>query len=150
MKKIILIVSIAIIAAVVGVLVCLGPKISAGSYPYAEEYEFNMDEASLIKRIQIFKEKHPEYNVPSPEIVDGRRNASDQWYHIYFYYSGENKIVKTWVRSEGPHKSTFAFVAINTGLNLGNWKFINEDFASKENREEKRKFKERILDSLNK
>lgn len=42
-------------------------------------------------------------------------------------------------------KTTFAFVSINEGLTLGDWKEINIDFSRSENKEEKKKFEERIL-----
>jgi hypothetical protein len=149
MKKIILIVGLIIVLAFVGVLVWLGPKISAGSYAYAGKYEIDTNEASLINIIQRFKNDHPQYNVPTQVgVFDGRTDSSDHWYHIYFYYPQENKIIYSWLRSNGKNETTFALVAVNDGLTLGNWKDFNKDFSRQENKENKKKFEERILNVI--
>jgi hypothetical protein len=147
MKRVVLIVGI--IIAIVGAIVWLGFKFSPGSYAYAEEYEIDTSEASLASIIQKFKSDHPQYNVPSQVgLKDGRTDSSDYWYHIYFYYPQENKIIYTWLRSNGKNETTFALVAINDGLTLGNWKDFNKDFSRKENKENKKKFEERILNVI--
>lgn len=128
-----------------------------GSYPYAEEYELNSSEDQVKVAINKFKEEHPEYIVPkvtinnqgSWDLTDGQSKEPNYWYGVYFYYKSENKIVFTWLRPVGKHKTTFAFVSINDGLNLGNWKDINKDFNRLENKEEKKKFEERILNKIN-
>ncbi len=127
-----------------------------GSYQYAEEYEFNYSEEQVKKAINKFKEDHPEYLVPKVtinnqggwDLTDGQSKESDHWYRVYFYYKTENKIIFTWTRPAGKHKTTFAFVSINDGLNLGNWKDINKDFSRSENNDEKKKFEERILNKV--
>lgn len=117
-----------------------------GSYPYAEKYVLNTNEKDLIKAIDFFKKGNPKYKVPQiVGLKDGRNNADDYWYHIYFYYPEENQIVYTWVRLEEKNKIVFALVSINEGLTLGNWKVINKDYSSKENAEQKKKFEDRIL-----
>ena len=117
-----------------------------GSYPYAERYILNTNEKDLITAIDSFKKSNPKYNVPqSVGLQDGRGNADDYWYHIYFYYPEENQIVYTWVRLEEKSKTAFALVSINDGLALGKWKEINKGFSNAENAEQKKKFEDRIL-----
>ncbi|MBK8712291.1 MAG: hypothetical protein IPL97_10535 [Niastella sp.] len=122
-----------------------------GSYPYAEEYEINVNESDLIEAIQNFKKDNPQYIVPEQtQLNDGRNNEAGQnyWYHIYFYNQDENKIIKCWTRPIDKGKTTFAFIGINQGLELGNWKMINKDFSRSENKEVKKKFEERILNKI--
>lgn len=122
-----------------------------GSYPYREEYQLNVPETTLVEAIQGFKKDNPQYVVPEQtQLTDGRNNAAgqDYWYHIYFYYEDENRIVKCWTRPAEKGKTTFAFIGINQGLELGNWKYINKDFSRSENKEEKKKFEERILNKI--
>jgi hypothetical protein len=131
-------------------------EFAPGSYPYAETYELNAPETEVINTINQFKTDHPELYTPKVQIQnngqfdlnDGRNDSSDLWYSIYFYYPKENQIVYTWARSEGKQKTTFAFVAVNSSLTLGNWKRINKDFSSNENKKLKEQFEERILDSI--
>ena len=122
---------------------------SPGSYPYAEEYLINANEATLVEAIKDFKKNNPQYIVPEQtKLKDGRNSEKDYWYHIYFYYKEENKIIYTWTRPAEKGKTTFAFVSINDGLTIGNWKEINKDFSNSENSEEKKKFEERILNKI--
>ena len=123
-----------------------------GSYPYREEYVLNVSESTLIEAIQDFKKNNPQYIVPmQTQLTDGRDNENfrDHWYHIYFYYEDENRIVHYWTRPAENGKTTFAFIGIIQGLELGsNWKRINKDFKRSENKEEKKKFEERILNKI--
>ena len=119
-----------------------------GSYPYREAYELNVPESILIEAIQDFKKENPQYIVPEQTLfIDGRKNEPflDHWYHIHFYYEDENKIVKCWTRPSEKDKTTFAFIGVGQ---LGNWKMINKDFNRSENKEEKKKFEERILNKI--
>lgn len=129
---------------------------SPGSYPYAETYELNYSEEEVKAAINKFKQEHSEYIVPkvtinnegSWDLPDGQSKEPSHWYGVYFYYKNENKIIFTWTRPAEKGKTTFAFVSINNGLNLGNWKRINKDFSRSENEEEKKKFEERILKKI--
>ena len=123
-----------------------------GSYPYAEEYRLNVKESELINAIEKFKEDNPDYCAPPQiKLKDGRKdNPEDHWYHVYFYYENENRILKTWVRQFDKEHTSFAFVAINDGLQLGNWKRINKDFSYKENKLQKEKFEQMILNEIKK
>jgi hypothetical protein len=131
--------------------------ISPGSYPYAEIYELNFPEKKVIDAINKFKKLHPEMIVPKV-TVEGRgsfdmtesegRKENSHWYFIYFYYQKENQIVSTWTRSSQKESTSFAFVALNNGLNIGNWKDINNDFNSSENQQLKKDFEKRILEPV--
>jgi hypothetical protein len=66
-----------------------------------------------------------------------------------FIFSEENKIIKTWIQGQfEKNKTIFAFVAVNEGLTLGHWKYINKDFSREENEIQKKKFEERILKKI--
>lgn len=127
-------------------LVITSCNFAPGSYPYAEIYDFEVSEDVLINAVKNFKEENPEYNLPKQErFKDGRRNEKDHWYHIWFYYSKENKIVKCWIRGK-----KIAFVGIGDGLHLVNYMEVNKDFSRKENKKQKEKFEELILDKIKK
>lgn len=134
-------------------LMAVSCNLAPGSYPYAEEYEINVNESELIKAIQNFKKDNPQYIVPAQtQLTDGRKNEQGQnfWYHIYFFNHEENRIIKCWTRPIDNKKTTFAFIGINQGLELGNWRMINKDFSSSENKEEKKKFEQQILNVIKK
>ena len=76
-------------------------------------------------------------------FTDGKRDEKDHWCHIWFYYSDRNIIVKSWIRG-----NKIAFVGIGDGMDLSNYKEINKDFGFFENRAEKKKFEERILNPI--
>ena len=124
-------------------------NLAPGSYPYAEEYHINVSESVLIKTIEDFKKDNPKYVLPEQvDLQDGRNGDNDHWYHIYFYFPEENQIVYTWTRPSEKGKTTFAFVSINKGLILGNWKEINKDFNQIDNNEQKKKFEDRIFNKI--
>ncbi len=125
-------------------------NLAPGSYPYAERYELDVNETTLIQAIENFKKDNPQYNIPDTvEMKDGRRNAKDYWYHIYFYFPDENKVVKTWTRpADEINKTTFAFIGVHDGLGLGKWKFINKDFSRSDNDKQKEIFEARILQKV--
>jgi len=128
----------------------------SGSYPYAETYELNYSEEEVKTAINKFKQEHSEYIVPKVtidgkaacDLIDEQSKEPNHWYIVYFYYPQENQIILTWTRPTEKGKTTFAFVSINEGLTLGNWKEINKDFSSLENKDMKKKFEERILDKV--
>lgn len=132
----------------ISLLISMSCNLAPGSYPYAEEYKFDTNEQNLIRAIRGFKETNPEFQIPeSTQLKDGRK-ANDFWFHVYFYYSNENEIVKCWTRAIDKNHTTFAFVGINKGLKLGNWKMINQDYTRSENKMQKKKFEERILNKI--
>jgi len=130
-----------------------------GSYARAETYEFEIPEDSLISIIEDVKKEKPEIALTQKVNIsggqsfymdEGRNNEKflDHWYHIYFYYSDKNEIVKTWTRPKTKNSTTFAFVGINSGLTLGNWRTINESFWWWKNKPDKQEFEERILKKI--
>lgn len=131
-------------------------NLASGSYPYAETYELNYSEEEVKTAINKFKHENSEYMVPKVtvdgkatwDLIDEQSKEPDHWYIVYFYYPKENKIILTWTRPAEKGKTTFAFVSINEGLILGNWKEINKDFSRSENKEEMKKFEERILNKI--
>lgn len=131
--------------------VYLAKIFAPGSYANAEIYELSVSEPVLDSIVQDFKDENPQYKIPGElELKDGRANPNDHWYHLYFYYKKENQIVYAWARAAmgTKTKTNIAFVGINEGLKLGNWKDINKDFGFFENRAQKKKFEERILNVL--
>ena len=128
-----------------------------GSYARAELYQFNIPEDSLIKIINSVKTENinltltKKVNVPNGgqfALEDGRKDNSDHWYSIYFYYPDKNQILHTWTRPKNKNTTTFAYVGLNNGLTLGNWKTINDSFWWWKNKPEVEEFEERILKKI--
>jgi hypothetical protein len=139
---------ISLIVLLLGLVSC--NYFAAGSYPYAELYEVECDPLDLVEAVKQFKADNPDFAVPQEVgFIDGNSGKrDDHWYHIYFYYKSENKILNTWIRYNKESTSTFAFVAVKNGLQIGNWKEINNDLSKQENRLEKQKFEDRILNRV--
>ncbi|WP_158800265.1 hypothetical protein [Pedobacter sp. L105] len=122
---------------------------SPGSYPYAEEYNVNVNEAKLINSINKFKKTNPKYIVPGRlNLKEGRNQVNEHWYSVYFYYPESDEIIYAWTRPNGPESTTLGFVSINHGNHLGNWKDINKDFKSSQNLMQKEKFVNLILNPI--
>nr|MBK9653327.1 hypothetical protein [Bacteroidota bacterium] len=135
----------------------LGQDFAPGSYAYAEEYDIDYSEQQVIKAIQNVKMQHSDFIVPKTTIekkgsyglYDEPQKGTSHWCTFYFYYKQENQIVMMLTREVSQNETTILFVSINTGLDLGNWKDINNDFTRAENRAQKKKFEERILSKIN-
>ena len=120
--------------------------LAPGSYPNAEIYEFETTEVKLIEAVNKFKIHNPEYSLLNQErFKDGRRNKSDHWHHIWFYYHKDDEIVKCWIR-----EGKIAFIGLGDGIKLSNYMEINKDFSRKENKYEKEKFERLILSEIKK
>jgi hypothetical protein len=129
---------------ITSLLIFISCIFAPGSYPYAEIYEFDVSEEILINAAENFKKENPEYNLFNQErFKDGKRNKKDHWYHIWFYYSQDNIIVKCWIRN-----NEVAFVGLGDGMNLNNYKEVNKDFTRKENKAQKDKFEKLILNKI--
>lgn len=116
-----------------------------GSYPYAEVYEFDVSEKSLIETVKSFKRDNPKYVLKNQDrFVDGFKNNS-RWYHIWFYYPERNIIVKCWIRD-----NKIGFVGIGDGMELKNYKEINKDIAIHSNIKEKQIFEKLIICKIKK
>jgi hypothetical protein len=86
-KKVIIISIIAVL--IVGGVIWFGYNFSSGSYPYAEEYTFNISEPDLINAVEFFKAENIKYCQPSQmQLKDGRGDSpdNDHWHHVYFYF----------------------------------------------------------------
>lgn len=124
---------------------------SPGTFPNAEIYSFELSEPELIKIINRFKESNKKYIPPSKyDLTDGRYNLEDHWYRLYFYYPETNEIIYAWTRVNTKNSTTLGFVRVNKGNQLGNWKDINRDFDYSENRNQKEKFNNVILNPIRK
>lgn len=122
---------------------------SPGSYPNAETYDIRVSEEKIINSINKFKDVNPKFVPPvSFNLQDGRFNANDHWYDVYFYYPESKEIIHVWTRPGGSGSTTIGFVGVNQGDRLGNWKDINRDFSSSENSMQKAKFEKLILDPI--
>lgn len=122
-----------------------------GSYPYAEIYDFQTDELQLVNAVKEFKRENPTFEVPKQtNLIDGKRNdIDDHWYHVYFYYQDTNQIISTWIRKKDDEVTSLALIAINDGLRLGNWKYLNKDFSDSDNIIQKKKFENSIIKKVN-
>jgi len=134
-----------------------GWLMAPGSYARAEIYELQISEDSLVQVIMDFKNENPELVLSKPVhipngqdyfFMDGRRDSTDHWYHVYFYYPDKNQIVKTWIRRDTRTTTQFAFVSLNNGLTLGNWITVNESFWWWKNKPIKEEFENRILKKI--
>ena len=132
-------------------------SLAPGSYARAEIYELDIPEKTLIKLIEDFKNDNPTLDltervrIPNGQefyMEEGRQDSSDHWYSIYFYYPDKNQIVKTWTRPKTKNSTSFAFVGLNDGLTLGNWKDVNESFFWWKNTPMKDEFEKKILDGI--
>lgn len=143
------------------IFLCVGLTscwLAPGSYPYAELYVLDFPEEDVSKAIMRFKDEHKEYTVPKVtingqgawQLPDERTKDPSFWFKFYFYYEKEDQILYTWIRPVNNHKTTFAFVSINQGLNIGNWKDINHDYSNSVNKEHKERFEARILTEVKK
>ncbi|KLT70511.1 hypothetical protein [Flavobacterium sp. ABG] len=155
MKKITYLV---IIIFSITLLFYLGNKFAPGSYPYAEKYELQYKFDTVKSAILRFKEKNKDYIVPkvsienqgSWDLKDESKSETSNWYRFYFYYKKENKVIYTLISSTGENSTEFSFISINNGLNIGNWKDINNDLDFFENKKEKKLFEDRILIGIKK
>ena len=128
-----------------------------GSYPFAEKYELNYSEEEVKIAVKKLKRNNTEFMVPhvtinnkrAQDLVDGPVGPHSHWYKFYIYYKKENQIIYTWVQSIDKNRSRFAFVTVMDGLDLANKSYdINNDFSSTENKEQLKKFEERILSKV--
>jgi len=156
--KIIFLTAGLILVAIFGIYK-LARMFASGSYPFAEIYELNYSEDKVIKAVEQFKIQHSDMIAPkvtienkgSYDLKDSEgRTGNSYWYKIYFYYPKENQIIFTWTRPNGNGKTSFAFVSVNNGLDIGHWKEINDDFGFVENRRIKKDFEEGILKPIEK
>lgn len=126
--------------------------ISAGSYPYAEIYNFKHSETEVKKALNKFKSLHPEYKVPNSvggiQLADHQTENPSFWYISYFYFKDENEVIYTFTRENGKSETIFGLVGVEK-IETNYWKNINDDFTYNENRKQIEKFEKRIFKVLN-
>ena len=135
--------------------------IISGSYPYSENYTFNISREELISKIKEFKEKNIEYRVMTTfengergELPDGlnTQDTLDIFYAIYFYKTDLNMTLLSVINmtKEIPTRpATIQLVGMTKSKNFGSWKTINtKDLSKEENAQIKALFETRILDKL--
>ncbi len=144
------------LALLLFILYYIAWMLAPGSYPRAEKYTFSIPEDSLIRIIEEVKKESPELNLDTSvkvpnggnfELEDGRKSY---WYSIYFFYSDKQEIIHTWTRPIDNNSTTFAFVGINSGLTLGNWRTVNSSFWWWQSDSDIEEFERRILTKITK
>lgn len=68
---------------------------------------------------------------------------------IYFYNPHQNVILNICILGNSTN-TKLAFVALNKGLDIGNWKDVNKDFSYKENEKIKEYFQTKYLTPIKK
>jgi hypothetical protein len=111
-------------------------------------YTLPFPEKDVIEAVEAFKARTPESTVPLENLPDGRKDDTDYWYHIYFFMSNQQEIVHCWTQPISKTETKFAFVGINRGLRLGNWRLVNKDFKGKENKEVIKRFETIFLNPI--
>lgn len=128
-----------------------------GVYPRAEFYKFDVPEDSLINIIERVKRENPNFTLPEHvktpdgnfiELKDGRRDSSDRFYSIYFFYPDSDQILHTWIRSDFSGKTTFALAGINSFKKEWRWKPLNESFWWWKNQSKIEEFENGILNKI--
>ncbi len=131
------------------ILKTIAPFFYSGAYPFSAIYEIDVKESLLIQKIKEFKEDNPSYNTPEQcGLIDEIDPSYKNYFIIYFYYKEENKIAFIWVSSGNKNKSELGVVAINNGLDIGNWRRLNSDLDEEETQKELSLFENRILKQL--
>lgn len=122
---------------------------SPGLYPNAEMYEINLKDSTLISKIQKFKMSNSVFEVPNKiGLTDGYFGEHKERFGFYFYLKNENKTIFIWVRALTLSQAQLAFVSVNEGVELGNWKELNNDYDFFETRKERERFENLVLKRL--
>jgi hypothetical protein len=116
-----------------------------GSYPYAQEYQFDVPVKELYNRVEKFKADNPEYD-PSKEMNLHDSFVENGFSDMYIIYKEKNTLVHIVI--SGKIKSLY-FDALNNLSDEFKWNCINRDFNRKENMAAKREIRSRFLDKLN-
>ena len=122
----------------------------AGGYPYAESWDFNINEQKLVQIIKSLKKEKPQLFIPyecCPDTV-----KSSYWYYFTFYNKTDNKELHVRLRGNTVITTLYfdSIIAYCDSLTppkdiqyVG--KEINHDFDYYENKAEIKKFEENIL-----
>ncbi len=147
---------------------------AAGSYPFAEYYIVDMQKDSLVNRIELFKQKNPEFRVFQPSKKGGlyepggfyysvlgepnrhtdARSDSSLFYSCYFYFSDIGAFIHCIMnvsRKGEEHPAILGLSGVTYSPNFGEWLTINgRDISKEENEMIKKKFETEILNELGK
>lgn len=123
----------------------------AGSYPFAQSWEFKITEDNLIDIIKDIKTDYPELQVPNDTSLTSGK--SSYWHFIDFYDIEKNEIISTWVREsdESIPSTSFALVSYTTTKDSmkSERKLINKDYWFLENKNRIKSFEKLIVDKVN-
>ena len=118
---------------------------ASGSYPFAEYYTFKTySKESLIKRINIFKENNPEYELPK----GGYRDKDTSTGYIVYFYFPDKDITLFCVIKYAANPVRLGFESYSNGTNGGGWLRINKDIKKSESAKLKKKFEIEILNEI--
>ncbi|WP_445456373.1 hypothetical protein [Flavobacterium sp. HNIBRBA15423] len=146
-SKIKIILSIVIFFCIV--VIWFGINFAPGSYNNIIKYEFNCSEDELISKINKLREIEPNLKIPkSYNLIEGRKNDKDYWYHFYVFYKEDQEILNCWLRSNSVTSTSLALVSIRN--KYGEWKLLDKDFNSSEKEIEKKEFERRFINKLRK
>lgn len=129
---------------------------SAGSYPYAERYEFDMSRNELIEKIDKLKEEYPEYKlittVENGNVEEVPDSVVGGFYDAFFYIKHKNLTIHCFINMSSEIRDTPVELGLSGGTyskNLASWGRVNtDDLTKKENAEIKTLFETEILDKL--
>lgn len=127
---------------------CIGNYLGmmAGSYPYAETWNFKVNEKELIDIIKDFKLENPSVQPPNDTALTiGKHNY---WYFINFYDKVNKETIHTWIRENNDSNCTFALVYFSDRSIYSKNKYINRDYWYFKNKRKIKKFKTEIIDKL--
>lgn len=134
MKYIILTISLVVLFSL-----CSCNKFSAGSYPYAKEYQCNTSAKYLVDDIITIKINHPELNVFTPNEADSLYNIDnlkEPYYNYYFKLNVNDTIaiVHCVVDSRFDNPALLLLNSVTFSANLGDFKRINsKELSTKDN-----------------
>ena len=135
------------IVFVVLYLLRFGALLSSRSYPYAQEYAFEVPVKVLYDHIKKFKADNPEYDPSTKMNLKDDTFSNPGYIDMYLIYKEKNTLVH--LNVFGNRKSFMYFDALNNLSDEFKWNGINRDFDRSENLAAKREFRQRFLDKLN-
>ena len=135
-----------------------------GSNYYAEKYVIHTTQKELVRKIDSFKNEHPEYR--HFEMIDGERIDSDHpcapfqtmgdttllRYDFSFHVTSENMIFQCDILNydslDQSELTTLNFIAVTDTAVRNAYTINTKDLSMKDNNRYKRVFKKEILDNL--
>ena len=135
-----------------------------GSNYYAEKYVISTTQKELVRKIDSFKNEHPEYR--HFEMIDGERIDSDHpcapfqtmgdttllRYDFSFHVTSENMIFQCNILNydslDQSELTTLNFIAVTDTAVRNAYTINTKDLSMKDNNRYKRVFEKEILDNL--